>query len=209
MSNFLIKKNRLQTLKQGIFESMSTFDNINLPDGPPNIDMCLIESSTFDMLYVNDLNGNFRPSTMTTTSTGPATLIASDNNELLKFVDQRKCVYVSTGCYWYCRDTCFRSLRVDVVGPGQDNYKLKVCVQNVTPEKCTYYRAGRRSGTESTIMAHLPVTLRYTAVVVDSTLKVIVPTLQDPYFEENKCGTSTFAVSLVGQVGSIPFIPFT
>jgi hypothetical protein len=205
----LLLLSMIQTLKQGILETMSTFDHIKLPEGPALVDMCLIDSTDFDMLYINDLNGNFRPSTMTVVSTGPATLIASDNNELLKFVNTVKCVSVSLGCYTYCRDTCFRTLRVEVTGTKQATWKLKVCVRGISPAKCVYYKAGRR-GTSGphTIMAHVSVGQLYDAVVVDSNGQKVAPTKQDVFYEENHCGTTLFGVTLVGQVGEIPFIPW-
>jgi hypothetical protein len=173
--------------------------------------MCLINGNTFDMMYINDLTANFRPSTVTAVSSGSATLLASDNNELLKFLDQRKCVSVPTGCYSYCRDTCFRTLRVSVTGANAPNYKLKVCVRNSSPENCILYRGGARAGNTYTIMAHVPVGLLYNAVVIDGTTgKTIVPTTQEAYYEENFCGTtSRFDVALIGQVGAIPFVTWT
>jgi hypothetical protein len=199
-----------QTLKQGIFETMSTFQNIKLPDGPPIIDMCVINNPEFDMIYINDLNANMRPTSMTVATTGAATIIASENNELLKFVDTRLCVAVPSGCYSYCRDTCFRSLRVQVTGSNVARYKLKVCVRGSSPANCILFKAGSRAGTDTefTIMAHLPVGLLYDAVVIDSaTGRTVVPASQAAYFEENVCGTSRrFGVALTGQVGAIPFV---
>jgi hypothetical protein len=199
----------LQTLKQGLFETMSTFDSVSLPEGPAFIDMCLINENAFDMLYINDLNGNFRPSNMNVVSTAPAALIASDNNELVKFVNPSKCVSVPTGCYMYCRDTCFRTLRIEIQGPQQATWKLRVCVENITPSKCVFYKAGRRGGAAHTIMAHLPVGLLYDAVVVDKNGRPVVPTFQEAFFEENHCGTTfQFDIKLNGQVGAIPFVPW-
>jgi hypothetical protein len=202
-----------KTLKQGIFETMSTFQNIKLPNGPAIIDMCIINNPEFDMMYINDLNGDMRPNSMTVSSTAAATIIASENNELLKFVDTRKCVAVPTGCYSYCRDTCFRSLRVQVTGPNVARYKMQVCVRGSSPANCILFKAGSRAGTdtEHTIMAHLPVGLIYDAVLIDgNTGRPVVPTSQAAYFEENVCGTSRrFGIALTGQVGAIPFVPWT
>ena len=192
---------------------MSTFQNIQLPDGPPIIDMCIINNPEFEMIYINDLNTNLRPSSMTGITTGSATIIASENNELLKFVDTGKCVAVPSGCYSYCRDTCFRSLRLQVTGRNVARYQLQVCVRGSSPANCIRFKAGSRAGTDSdhTIMAHLPVGLLYDAVVIDgSTGQTVVPTSQAAYFEENFCGTSRrFGIGLTGQVGAIPFVSWT
>lgn len=197
-----------QTLKQGIFETMTTFKQIKLPEGPSLVDMCIIGSSTFDMLYLNDLNANFRPATMSATSTSAATLIASDNNELLKFVNPSRCVNVVEGCYSYCRDTCFRTIRVQL--EGLSSWKLKLCSQGSSPTVCVLYKAGRRADSgEYTIMAHAPVGQTYSAAIVDKDGKAVVPKLQTIFYEENHCGSSRFQVSLAGYDGSIPFVPWS
>ena len=187
---------------------MTTFEKIKLPDGPSLVDMCLIESSTFDMLYINDLNANFRPSTMSVASTSSATLVASDNNELLKFVVPSKCVYVAEGCYSYCRDTCFRTIRFEF--EGLSSWKLKLCSQGSSPLVCVLYKAGRRSGSdEYTIMAHAPVGLSYSASIVDKDGKSVVPKFQKIFYEENNCGASRFQVTLAGYVDPIAFVPWS
>jgi hypothetical protein len=179
---------------------------IKLLEGPSLVDMCIIGSTTFDMLYLNDLNSNFRPASMSVPSTS-STLIASDNNELLKFVNPSKCVNVAEGCYSYCRDTCFRTIRVQVV--GLSSWKLKLCIQGSSPSLCVLYKAGRRGGTDYTIMAHAPVGLAYSASIVDKYGKIVVPTFQEIFYEENHCGTSRFQVSLAGFTGPITDVPWS
>ena len=185
---------------------MTTMKQIKLPEGPQLVDMCIVGSSTFDMIYLNDLNANFRPTTMSATSSA-ATLIASDNNELLKFVSPSKCVNVAEGCYSYCRDTCFRTIRVQLI--GQSSWKLKLCTQGSSPSLCVLYKAGRRGSGDFTIMAHAPVGLSYSASIVDVNGKAVVPTSQKIFYEENHCGSSSFQVSLAGYVGSIPFVTWS
>lgn len=197
----------LQTLKQGIFETISALDKIQLPEGLPLIDMCLIESSTFDMLYINDLKSSLRPASMNVASTVSSTLIASDNNELLKFVQPSKCVSVPEGCYSYCRDTCFRTVRVKM--PAQSSWKLKLCAQGVTPAACVLYKLGRRGGGDYTAMVHAPVGQSYSASIVDSAGKTVVPTSQQVYYEENHCGTSRFQFSLANYADPISFVPWS
>lgn len=186
---------------------MSTFDRIQLPEGLPLIDMCLIESSTFDMLYINDLKSSLRPASMNVASTVSSTLIASDNNELLKFIHPSKCVSVPAGCYSYCRDTCFRTVRVQI--PAQSSWKLKLCAQGVTPAVCVLYKLGRRGAGDYTAMVHAPVGQSYSASIVDSVGKIVVPQSQKVYYEENHCGTSRFQFSLANYVDPISFVPWS
>jgi hypothetical protein len=196
-----------QTLKQGILETMSTFEHIHMPEGPSLVDMCLINSATFDMLYFNDINADFRPPSMKIASTTSATLIASDNNELLKFVNPSKCVSVPEGCYSYCRDTCFRTLRFEILGLA--SWRVKLCLQDSSPSLCVMYKAGRRGGVEYSIMVHAPVGQSYIATIVDKTGKTVVPKLQKVFFEQNNCGGTRFQVSVAGQDNAIPFVPWS
>lgn len=172
--------------------------------------MCLINQGPFDMLYINDLNGNFHP---TNNGNGlPGTLVASDSNVLLKFVTPTsKCTSVSAGCYSYCRDTCFRTLRVEVSGTSQSTWKLKVCVRGTTPQVCVLYKAGRRADTgPHTIMAHVPTGQLYDAWIVNSLGQTVRPNLQVAYYDSNQCGTTRrFDIALAGQVGTIPFTPWS
>lgn len=190
---------------------MTTFKNTRLVGGAPLVDMCIINDDTFDMLYVNDLNGNFHP---TNNGNGvPGTLVANDNNQLLKFViPTSKCTSVPSGCYSYCRDTCFRTLRINVDDYTQTGYKLKVCIRGVTPQVCTTFNGGRRDGqTTYTMMAHMPMGQLYDAMIVNENGNLIIPTQSYTVnFEDNQCGTSKqFGLTLAGYVGTIPFIPWT
>lgn len=174
-----------------------------MPEGPSLVDMCLVDTATFDMLYINDMNADFRPASMNFALGTSATLIASDNNELLKFVNPSKCVLVPEGCYSYCRDTCFRTLRFEILGLA--SWKVKLCLQGSAPSLCVLYKAGRRGGAEYTIMVHAPVGQSYSATIVDKEGKTVVPKLQKVFFEENYCGATRFQVSVAGQANAIPF----
>ena len=79
-----------QTLKQGLFEFYASFQGITLQDGVESIDFCIVQEEEFDMVYVVDIDGSLRPSSVSTR--GPSTLLASDDRQLLKFVDTAKCV---------------------------------------------------------------------------------------------------------------------
>jgi hypothetical protein len=187
------------TLKQGVFEFYTSFKGMKLQDGAERIDMCLIEQQDFKMLYIIDLDGTLRPSTVTTQ--GPSTLVASDNRELLKFVNTAKCTDVNVGCYQYCADTCFRSMRYSVTGADQANYQLKVCLRN-DQSKCSLFSGGRRGdGGSHTFIAHLPVGNEYDAVFLNAAGQEIAPTEVTGEYEESLCPSGTiFDVTLYGKL---------
>lgn len=168
---------------------------MTLQDGADRIDMCLVNDIEFKMLYIVDLDGTLRPSAVTTPA--PSTLVASDNGELLKFVDTSKCTNVTAGCYQYCSGSCFRSVRYNVIGIGQESYQLKVCLRN-DYSRCSLFSGGRR-GTSgpNTFIAHLPVGSVYDAVFLDGFGQEIAPTVESSAYEESFCGVNdAFDVAL-------------
>jgi hypothetical protein len=188
----------LQSLKQGLFEFYTGFEKIQLADGADTINMCIIKETDFDFLYLIDLDGSFRPNP----SVAPAlsTLVASDNNEHLRFVDGRKCTENTPGCYSYCRDTCFRSMRYYVEGKGQAHYKLKVCKRN-DHSICTLFKGGRRGNTgPHEFTAHLPSGNYYDAVFLDRLGQEITPKTAIESIEKTFCPDGRFEVTLFGKL---------
>lgn len=186
----------------GLFEFYTSFKNIALPDGAESIDMCIVESEDVNMAYIVDVDGNLRPKSVSTT--GPSTLLASDGGQLLKFVDTTKCTDVAVGCYSYCQETCFRSVRYTVTGAGQENYRLKVCLQGDNSQ-CTLFTGGRRGNDGPHVYAaHLPVGKSYDAVFVDSTNSVITPDTLEAQYEESFCPTTgangEFQIAMLGNL---------
>jgi hypothetical protein len=124
-----------------------------------------------------DLDGSMKPKTAIK-SVGVSTLVGSDDGRLLEFVEVSKCVKVETGCYSYCSDTCFRSIRFELDVPAAKKYSLKVCLRN-NHSKCTTYDGGRRAEAHSyTIIAHLPVGNTYDAIFVSADGKQASPSFQ-------------------------------
>jgi hypothetical protein len=152
---------------QGVFDFYTSFKRMKISDGSNSINFCIINEDEFSMLYLIDLDGSMKPSTSVKT-TGPSTLVGSDDGRLLKFVDSSKCTAVEIGCYSYCADTCFRSMRYEVAIPNDQNYILKVCLRN-DKTQCTTFDKGRRGDVGNwTITAHLPVGKAYDAVFLNA-----------------------------------------
>jgi hypothetical protein len=165
--------------------------------------MCVINEDEYDYLYFIDLDGSFRPNTSITASV--STLIASDNKAHTRFLDGVTCIDNAAGCYSYCPNVCFRSVRYVVTGPGQASYKLKVCRADDS-SRCSLFKGGRRgtSGPHE-FTAHLPPG-KYTAVFLDSTGQVITPTTVVGSLEHTYCPVSQLEVTMAGA-GLSPISP--
>ena len=178
-----------------MFEFYTAFEKIKLADGLNTINMCAVTLPEYDMLYLIDLDGSFRPdpSIVPTVSS----LVASDNNMHLTFLESSKCVDNVAGCYSYCRDTCFRSMRYYVEGVGKASYKLKVCSRS-NRSKCSLFKGGRRetSGPYE-FTAHLPDGQNYDASFIDAQGNEITPSSVTEVEEKTFCTSSTFNVRLV------------
>jgi hypothetical protein len=188
-----------QTLKQGLFEFYSSFQGMNVRDGVESIDMCIVNRDDFKMVYIIDRDGTLSPKKNSTQ--GPSTLVASDNRELLTFANTTKCTDVIKGCYQYCAETCFRSMRYSVTGNGQESYQLKVCRRD-DRSKCALFGGGRR-GTigPHTYIAHLPAGFQYDAVFLDGSGQQITATTVLGELEPSFCPTGiVFDVTLFGRL---------
>ena len=162
--------------------------------------MCVVNDVEYDLVYIIDLDGSFRPKQ----SVAPAvsTLVASDNQMHLTFLDPSNCVDNTVGCYSYCQDTCFRSMRYYVEGPGQENYKLKVCSRS-DHSRCSIFKGGRR-GDEGPheFTAHLPAGQLYDAVFLDGDGNEISPSSVSEVVEKTFCTNGIFEVLLWDRMGA-------
>lgn len=193
-------------MKQGLFEFYTAFDRIKLADGINTINMCVINTVEYELLYIIDLDGSFRPNQAIAPTV--STAVASDNQMHLAFVDPSKCVANTAGCYSYCHDTCFRSMRYEVEGPGQELYKLKVCSRS-NHSRCTLFKGGRRGTTgPHQFTAHLPAGQLYDAVFLDGNGKEITPTRVQESVELTFCAAGVFDVNLYNRLGAAtPTVP--
>jgi hypothetical protein len=160
--------------------------------------MCVVNSPLYDMVYLIDLDGSLRPNPSMARTV--SSLVASDNRMHMTFVNGAKCTDNTLGCYSYCQDTCFRSMRYYVEGPGQASYKLKVCSRN-NHSKCSLFKGGRRgtSGPHE-FTAHLPDGQYYDAVFVDGQGKEITPSTVTEVVEKTFCSGRVFDVKLFGKL---------
>ena len=163
--------------------------------------MCVVERAEYDLLYIIDLDGSFRPNLSITPTV--SSLVASDNQMHLTFLDPSKYVANTVGCYSYCDDTCFRSMRYYVDGPEQELYKLKVCSRS-DHSRCSLFKGGRRGDTGShEFTAHLPAGQLYDAVFLDGLGKEITPTRVRETVEKTFCTNGVFEIKLFGALSDI------
>ena len=189
----------LKTLKQGLFEFYTAFEKIKLADGLNSINMCVVNDQQYDLVYIIDLDGSFRPDKAVAPKV--SSLVASDNRMHLTFLDSSKCVDNTVGCYSYCHDTCFRSMRYYVEGSGQESYQLKVCRRS-DHSQCSLFKGGRRDNTVGPheFTAHLPSGQLYDAVFLDGDDNEITPSKVTEVVEKTFCNTNDiFEVMLVDE----------
>ena len=172
-------------------------------DGADSINFCIINQPTFQSMYLIDLDGTLRPSSIAAAPRGASTLLANDDRQLDRFVSSsNKCTTVAAGCYQYCPNTCFRSMRYDAFttvtsAPPQ----LKVCLRG-NRSVCSLFPAGRRATTDPwTFTAHLPDGGLYDAVFVNATTGAEMAVSTNGVVQEvepSLCppGSATFNVTL-------------
>lgn len=187
--------------KEGQFELQSTFRNIRFEDGVESILFCFAERAGISTVHYVDLDGSLSPPGAVL-PVGASTIM-SNSPEMKRFVDPSKCSTNENGCFTYCRDTCFRSVRYETLGTEMDGYALKACLTNDS-SNCSIFRGAQRNpGDPRTFIAHLPVGNSYNLVFLDSSGRGVMPTAD--FFEVNQHNmcpdeSGSFSVQLVASL---------
>ena len=182
------------TLKQGAFEVYTAFSNMFVEDGAAFIDLCTAQASgIMDSVYLMDLDGSLAPQSVTTS--GPGALV-SNGPKMMTFVDPDQCTEIVQGCYQYCRETCFQSIRYEVDPTGTENYKLQVCERDGPATACIEmtwskrYNGNKPYGDEPrTFLVHLP-SGNYDAVFLDESGSEAWPSYVSRHDEIALCSAS-------------------
>lgn len=179
------------TLKQGVFEAFVSFQDVSFP-GPEFISFCTADEATepIHSVYIVDQDGSLAPSS--SQPSGASTLV-SNRQTMLAFVDASKCILFSEGCFQYCEDICFQSVRYEVDPSGTENYQLKVCERG-NPTNCIFMSGslrddGRYSDKPRNFLAHLPPG-EYDAVFLDGNGDETWPSYVRQQEEEKLCQAS-------------------
>jgi len=190
-------------LEENQFEQFSTFANTTLVDGPSTISFCKAESSGLTTIHFVDLDGSFSPPGVVFPR-GASTFM-SNGSEILRFADPSKCTLMEVGCYTYCRDTCFRSVRYETPGTSMDGYRLKAC-KTSDSSNCSIFNGSRRGPNDPrSFLAHLPVGNTYNLVFLDALGHEVLPTAEfTETFVPNLCpiGSGPFQATLVPNLPS-------
>ena len=129
------------------------FKGVTLQDGANSINFCTAANAGIDTIYLIDRDGGLRPSSSVSTA-GPATLV-SNGSQIQKFVNRTKCTNVEAGCYSYCSDTCFRSVRYEVAASESQNIMLKVC-RTFHGATCSLFAGSLRANSSTNAAALSP-----------------------------------------------------
>ena len=199
-----------QNLEQGQFDVYTSFRRVTAVDGAISLNLCTAKAAGIDTVYLIDRDGSLRPPSVSTSSL--ATII-SDGVQISKFVNATRCTSVTAGCYRYCQDTCFRSVRYEVDPSLSSKLMLKVCRVGHGATCSMFPGALRLNGNDSagseprTFIAHLPILdgYSYKATFVDSTGNRVEVTPLLAQYEEHFCPVSNFAVFLDGRLPATPY----
>jgi len=121
------------------------------------------------------------------------------------------------GCFSYCVDTCFRSVRFETPGTAMDGYTLKACEVDDS-SNCSIFQGSRRGPQDPrSFIAHLPLNLSYNLVFLDALGREAEPTEGTFRYDFNACppNSGSFSVTVHGKsvptlapvVGSEPSSP--
>lgn len=176
----------------------ASFENLRIGDGA-GINFCKLEvgdkDQIIDTAYIIDRDGSLSPGVKSSTTT--STLL-SNGASMMTFVDPEQCTTLEKGCYSYCENTCFRSVRYEVKPDTMEDYTLKVCDRNDS-SKCSLFSDGTRGGPNDvrTFIAHLPVGGLYDAVFLDRAGREVAPAEGEFAFDEDFCPPSSrFGVAI-------------
>lgn len=140
-----------------------------------------------DTVYLTDRDGSLG-STTTTTST-----VMSIGPTIEAFVDLSQCTRFDQGCFQYCENTCFRSVRYEIEGRDTDNFILRVCSTS-DPNQCALFSDAKRYNPSPraidfprTFIAHLPVGQTYEGTFLTNTGSVYTPENLAVYYEDSHC----------------------
>ena len=180
------------SLKQGGFEAYTSFSSMEVEDGATFIDFCFAETGGVNSVYLIDLDGSLAPSSMSALG---ASALVSNNPKMTTFVDTSRCTLVHDGCYQYCQETCFISIRYEVDTTNSEDYELKVC-QRDNPSRCIKMQWSKRENPGDpygddprTFLVHLP-SGSYDAVFVDGLGNAVWPTFVERHEELALCSAS-------------------
>lgn len=152
------------------------------------LDFCRADHQGIHDIYISASDGSLGPQ-RDSSAHGIATIV-SNQMAMLRFVDVEKCTVNAIGCYQFCEDTCFRSVRYEV-DPAAPIPRLKVC-RSDEPSVCLFISGHRRtnditwSTRDRVYRAHLPVG-DYTAAFVHRSGALTWPTFVVEHVEEHSC----------------------
>lgn len=171
-------------------------------DDKASLSFCDLTGSDIETVYLIDVDGSLSPPGMES----PFSVLLSNGPNIQKFTDPSNCIEVQSGCYTYCKNTCFRSIRYEIEGPQTEGFELKLCDSD-DPQDCAFFFDSRRVNNNRnghldprTFIAHAPVGRNYEATFLTNTGAVYRPSDLKIVLEENFCPVElgTFSISLDG-----------
>jgi Pyruvate/2-oxoacid:ferredoxin oxidoreductase delta subunit len=161
-------------------------------EGTPSFQLCDAFQASIQDVYLIDIDGSLGPPLENTT--GVASLVGK-NRDMRTFIPEEKCSE-RDGCYFYCIDTCLRTVSFSVDPALTQDYKLRVC-ERANLEKCVLYDGhnytewnGVASQAFALYSKHYYAALpagQYEAVFLDANGKKVWPTFAETTYHDASC----------------------
>jgi hypothetical protein len=103
-------------------------------EGTTSFQLCDAFRASIKDVYLTDRDGSLGPQLE---NTARAASLVGQNGDMLTFIPEEKCSEMD-GCYFYCKDTCLRTVSFAVDPAITQDYKLRMC-ERANLEKCVLY----------------------------------------------------------------------
>lgn len=105
-----------------------------MEEGTTSFQLCDAFQASIKDVYLIDRDGSLGASLENTTRVAS---LVGQNGDMLTFIPEEKCREMD-GCYFYCKDTCLRTVSFSVDPAITQDYKLRIC-ERANLEKCVLY----------------------------------------------------------------------
>jgi hypothetical protein len=112
-------------VSHGHFDYLSTFEGITIADDvtPAQFDFTAALANGINDIYLTDLDSGLRP--RGSTANGVSTII-SNTPAMTQFIDLRNCNQFAERGYMYCKDTCLRTIVLQVPPSVSEDFVLRI-----------------------------------------------------------------------------------
>ena len=186
--------------------------DVEVEDGAVPVDLCTAKDRGIKDVYLTDLTSSLQEATSTSRSFSGSSTIVIDDSVISAFLPPEKCLVFTEQCLAYCKDTCLRTVTLQVDPTASDAIRLRVCnidgacidvdgtfwyeeedtevetlIKNTRTDRLRYFSATLPKGS-------------YVAEFLDTNGNVVWPTFVKEKYEDALCPTALEDGSVVVTV---------